>query len=324
MHISSGTLDSLAHVLNVDQIDVFIGAASFEDRCMSIWTSLDSVDIRRSIITVNRTFDAVVRERQSWFAQQKRHQVEFLDVFTHNPVRSLLNIEDSVSNALRSIPRYVLVDITSFTREALLMLLRVLHERLLPESRVDLVYATADRYSTDSNSDHSRWLSDGIRDIRPVLGYPGLTVPSRETHMIVMVGFEDERALEMILACEPRHVSLGVCDPTQPDATPHQSANLESLARLRSVLPDVNEFRFRGYSVADTEEALAGQAGEYADCNIVIAPMNTKISTVGAAVFALRNESIQLCYAAPYFYNFDHYSSPGDKYHLFTVFPVTG
>lgn len=324
MQISSGTLDSLVRALNAQQIDLFIGAASFEDRCMSIWTSLDSVVINRSIITVNRTFDAVVRERQSWFAQQKRHQVDFLDVFTHNPVRSLLNIEDAVDNGLRSNPRYVLVDITSFTREALLMLLRVLHERIGPEDRVDLVYATADQYSTDSSSAHARWLSDGIRDIRPVLGYPGVMVPSRETHMIVMVGFEDERALEMIRACEPTHVSLGVCDPSQPDTTPHQSANLESLTRLRSVLADVDEFKFRGYSVADTEAALVEQADKHADCNIVIAPMNTKISTVGAAVYALRDESIQLCYAAPYFYNFDHYSSPGDRYHLFTVFPVTG
>lgn len=323
MLIHSGMLDSLADRLDSVEIDLFIGAASFEERCTSIRASLSLIEIKHSIIAVNRTFDAVVRERRSWFAQEMGHGGEFLDVFTHDPVRSLLNIEDSVGNALRSEPRYVLVDITSFTRESLLMLLHVVNERRVKGSTVDLVYATANRYSTDSTSDDSRWLSDGIRDIRPVLGYPGLMVPSRETHMIVMVGFEDERALELIRACEPTHVSLGVCDPTQPDTSPHQNANLESLNRLRSVLADVNEFSFQGYSVVGTETALAKQVRMYSDCNIVIAPMNTKISTVGAAIYALRNESVQLCYAAPYFYNFDHYSSPGEKYHLFTVPSVT-
>lgn len=319
MQIKSGTLVTLGERLNSDQVDLFIGSVSFESRCMSVRANLGSVNVKNSIIAVNRTFDAVMRDHERWFACRMGQQGQFLEVFTHDPVRSLLGIEQAVGSALSSEPRYVVVDITSFTRESLLMLVRVLNKRRTPSTKVDFVYATAEQYSTDSGSDTSRWLSDGIRDIRPVLGYPGIMVPSRDTHMIVMVGFEDERALQLIRACEPTRVSLGVCDPTQPDTFPHQNANVGSLTRLRSVLADVNEFTFRGYSVTGTEEALLEQAGKYSDCNIVIAPMNTKISTVGAAILALRHESIQLCYAAPYFYNFDHYSSPGDKYHLFSV-----
>ena len=319
MQIKSGTLVTLAEELNADQVDLFIGSVSFENRCTSIRANLESVEIKNSIIAVNRTFDAVMRDHESWFACQMGQQGEFLDVFTHDPVRSLLGIQQVIGNALSSEPRYILVDITSFTSESLLMLLRVLNKRRMPSSKVDFVYASAGQYSTDSRSDASRWLSDGIREIRPVLGYPGIMVPSHDTHMIVMVGIEDERALQLIRACEPRYVSLGVCDPTQPDTSPHQNANVGSLTRLRSVLANVSEFSFRGYSVTGTEEGLLEQAGRYSDCNVVIAPMNTKISTVGAAILALRHESIQLCYAAPYFYNFDHYSSLGDKYHLFSV-----
>ena len=319
MQIKSGTLVTLAEGLNADQVDLFIGSVSFDNRCTSIRANLGSVEIKNSIIAVNRTFDAVMRDHESWFACQMGQQGEFLDVFIHDPVRSLLGIQRAVGNALSSEPRYILVDITSFTSESLLMLVRVLNKQRMPSSKVDFVYARAEQYSTDSKSDASRWLSDGIRDIRPVLGYPGTMVPSHDTHMIVMVGFEDERALQLIRACEPTHVSLGTCDPTQPDTSPHQNANVGSLARLRSVLADVNEFTFRGYSVTGTEEALLEQADRYSDCNVVIAPMSTKISTAAAAILALRHESFQLCYAAPYFYNFDHYSSLGDRYHLFSV-----
>ena len=50
--------------------------------------------------------------------------------------------------------------------------------------------------------------------------------------------------------------------------------------------------------------------------NTVIAPLNTKISTIGADLAALENENIQLAYAKPNIYNVDGYSIPNEFIYL--------
>ena len=53
--------------------------------------------------------------------------------------------------------------------------------------------------------------------------------------------------------------------------------------------------------------------------NALIAPMNTKISTVGAALLAMEDDTIQLCYATAHQYNEKGYSTPGQECYYFNV-----
>ena len=68
-----------------------------------------------------------------------------------------------------------------------------------------------------------------------------------------------------------------------------------------------------------TLEELRRQVAVVPGHNVLIAPMNTKISTVGAALLAMEDESIQLCYATAHKYNMTHYSTPGDECYYFSV-----
>ena len=319
MKVSVGKLTDLHNKLGSARVDLFIGSVSFEDRCRSVLQHMEPQRIGRALLAVNGTFGAWLGENRRWFETVLGNRFEWLEVFSHDPVSSLLHVEQALSTAFQSGPRSVVVDITTFTRESLIMLIRMLNTFRGSDTEITFVYATARQYSFGSEDESERWLSSGVRDIRPVLGFSGIMRPSRDTHMIVMVGFEDERALELIRACEPTYVSLGVCDPRQPGTQSHQATNERRLSRLLSVLPSVHKFHFLGYDAVATTEALASQIKIYRDCNVVIAPMNTKISTVGAALLALCEESVQLCYAAPYFYNFDHYSLPGEDYYSFSL-----
>jgi hypothetical protein len=47
--------------------------------------------------------------------------------------------------------------------------------------------------------------------------------------------------------------------------------------------------------------------------------MNTKISTVGAALAAIKQESIQLCYAQANIYNVERYSAVSDEVFIFEL-----
>ena len=47
--------------------------------------------------------------------------------------------------------------------------------------------------------------------------------------------------------------------------------------------------------------------------------MNTKISTLGTAMSAMKNEEVQVCYAEVQQYNYHNYSIPKDYYYLFQL-----
>lgn len=164
-----------------------------------------------------------------------------------------------------------------------------------------------------------KWLSKGLKQVRTVLGYPGILSPSKRSHLIVLVGFEDERAVELIRECEPSMVSLGKGDASEEGTAPHQEANTYSFNRIKHLVGEVNCFEFKAYDAVATMTALREQAQLHADCNVTIAPMNTKISTLGAALLALEDERIQLCYAPPNIYNASKYSLPDDDYYMFEL-----
>ena len=138
-------------------------------------------------------------------------------------------------------------------------------------------------------------------------------VPARRLHLVVLVGFEVERARLLIDACEPDVISLGSGRATATDSNKaHLPRNTDSLRQLSVLYPNYRKFEFSSVDPADTEEALAEQVAQVPDHNTIVAPMSTKLSTIGAALFALHNREVQLCYAPAITYNTPAYSSAHD------------
>jgi hypothetical protein len=54
--------------------------------------------------------------------------------------------------------------------------------------------------------------------------------------------------------------------------------------------------------------------------NIVITPLNNKLSTISTALVALENIKVQLCYLRAHEYNYKGYSSPSDDCFLVKMF----
>jgi hypothetical protein len=62
-----------------------------------------------------------------------------------------------------------------------------------------------------------------------------------------------------------------------------------------------------------TKKSLEDYLKETSEWNTVICPLNTKLSTVGAALFCIEHQDAQLCYAQPIEYNYNGYASAGDS-----------
>lgn len=98
---------------------------------------------------------------------------------------------------------HIVIDITAFTREILLILLRIITIPFVSDKAdITLVYMPAKCYQKD-------WLTKGVRDIRPVLGYSGLLSPSKKSLLVILTGFEEERIHTIINAFEPSNILLG-------------------------------------------------------------------------------------------------------------------
>ncbi|UYN93140.1 MAG: hypothetical protein KIT25_13795 [Enhydrobacter sp.] len=219
---------------------------------------------------------------------------------------------DQLAKGLEDSHGDVLVDITSFTHEALLILMRVLKERLGQHQKAYVAYNPAKSYG-DVASGETPWLSRGLKAIRSVLGYPGNVVPGRPLHLLVMAGYEPDRAARIIDAYQPRVLSLGNgAEDSSVDERMHE-LNKFFVGGLKASQPSFQEFTFSCLNPELACNALVDAISKQKRHNVVVAPMNTKLSTIGAALAALRDPTIQLCYSVPEYYNVSNYSLPSDR-----------
>ena len=71
-------------------------------------------------------------------------------------------------------------------------------------------------------------------------------------------------------------------------------------------------FKFSCSDVEKTADILRKITQNKED-NFLIAPLNTKLSTVAVGLVALNNPAIQVCYAIPEVYNIKNYSEPSNN-----------
>jgi len=128
---------------------------------------------------------------------------------------------------------------------------------------------------------------------------------------VIMIGFEIDRASTIIETYEPAEVVLGrgaASDSISDDLYQRNKAFFEDLQRQF----DVHQtFEFSARDPLQTAIDLEREIHLDHDFNVIVAPLNTKLSTLGAGVYALRHKEIQVCYAPAMEYNEETYSTPG-------------
>lgn len=313
-----GTLAELAQRVD-STVDVFICSASFEERCLSIARSLDRDRIGHVVIFRNQRFMSTVEENATRLQERFAGKESVLVVDSGDPVLTTKNIVAAIAQCRELGAKRILIDITTFTHETLLILFRVCDAAFDSSCVVEFLYATAKEYSI-GDPPGAKWLSKGIREVRSVMGYPGGFVPSRGTHLIVLAGFEAYRALSLVRELEPSLVSIGYGDRAERSTTPHQDTNERNVERIqdliRNLVGRVEEFVFSCYDSFAAERAIRSAVGSRGAYNTILAPMNTKLSTLGAGRVALTDESVQICYAQADIYNCENYSEPGTEFYF--------
>ncbi|MCM1304216.1 MAG: hypothetical protein NC305_14245 [Lachnospiraceae bacterium] len=301
--------------------DLIICCCSFEKRCLSFLQNIDLCKIKKGLVFYNKDCIEHLEDNKRVLEHILGKKGIFKELLHSDPLFSA----DQMNSALNEIAAQqkidsILLDITTFTHESLLMIIRLLHLRY-PSTDIVCVYSNAQEYS--SNQDvKEKWLSKGIVEIRSVLGYAGSMLPAKRTHLMLIVGYEYERATSIINELEPNMISLGFGKSDNATTQKNQDANEHYtwlVKRMATNYVDIDCFEIKCNDPFATKRMIIEKCKQFENTNILIVPLNNKISTIGVAMAAMDNEDIQVCYAPAQIYNYNNYSEPGDSCYLFTL-----
>lgn len=302
--------------------DLFICFNSFEERCTSI----------ASHIPIDKFAAALILTNEMHLENEEENLQKLTSIFSekgtvvHLDLSSPLDIADKIiaqlnENNLALGKKRVFVDITTFTHETLLILFAIFKEKY-SEAEVICGYNNAKEYSSDKKDIESKWLSRGIGKVRSVLGYPGNLKPSQDNLLMVIVGYEYERAARIIDAISPDYLSIGYNIENNATTEKDRDANMgyaRLLKNMAAYFEQTMDFVVPSNNPYAAFEAIRKKLDTIGNkINITIVPMNNKLSTLGVALIGLTNPEIQICYAPALIYNTSSYSIPGDTCYLFS------
>jgi hypothetical protein len=295
-------------------VDLFITSASFESRCRSVADSLAVLQIGRVIVAENEHKARYISDHGDHLRARFGAATVPVALDPADPVATADALWTGLKSALPGHPANVLVDITTFTHESLLILTKLLVLQRAMIRSLTFLYASAAEYSFGSDDDQ-KWLSRGVSEVRSVLGFAGEMLPSRRQHLIILVGFEHERAAELIKTYEPSVISLGHGRAGTATSDKHEAANRHFhrlVEATAATYGEVRTFDFACNNPVDAQHSIEKQVRSVRGLNAVVAPMNTKLSTLGAVLAAQSDATMQVCYARATQYNYKSYSLPGD------------
>jgi hypothetical protein len=266
-----------------------------------------------------------------WNASNEKNITEFKKLAGTNGIvigdnaTSVMEVSDRLIEFIRPLienhKNSLVIDITSLSHELLVVMLGILHSLQIMKT-VTLLYVGASEYSFNAPGE-AVWLSRGVRSIRSILGFPGTMLPSKKLHLVILAGFEVERASEVIIRYEPASMSIGLGEREQSVSEAHHVKNKLFFDRLNQFVKEqdvyneeIHHFEFSCVDPLLTKSQLLSHIDSLktlGDKNIVICPLNTKLSTVGVVLAAIEHPEIQICYAEPEEYNTEGYSKPGTE-----------
>lgn len=300
-------LNSLDPVV-VEQTEVFIGCASFEDRCLGALSLLSPrYRFAHSYLFI---YDDLNEARQhnvkAMTESLQRHgPLSIVEASEENPLRSIAELMTQVrSLALKSEAR-VTLDVSTFTKRHLMLLLHALDDTGMWES-LRLLYTEPKDYGVDMYLP----MTTGIREVAPIPGFTNLRPPDKPVLLVIMLGYEGDRAMALFQTIEPNETVLLV---PRPAYRPEWEGRTEELnSQLVSLLGQ------DAIAYADSRDPLKvktvlgsilGSRYPTRDWTGLVSPLGTKPQTVGLYAFWRENrDSCAVIYAQPLRHNERYYT----------------
>lgn len=296
---------------NID--DIFMGCASFEDRTTAVVNRLSpKYKISNSFIfKYSETNRTAIRDQN--FESLKniliRHSENVFPIICdhHSPLDGIFKIRDLSSNrGITLQDRNITIDITTFTKQYLLVLLKFL-EQQKPRS-IRLFYTEPEDYAVKWNKP----LSYGLIDIVSIPSYGGHFYLEKETLLILMLGYEGDRAYGLWERFTPHKTIILIGRPSFRNAWEGrvEEFNKKLISNLPKdsiiYIPTLDPFKVSSkldYLIESHVEAF----------NISISSLGPKPQVVGCYLSARKYPDVQIAYAIPKLHEEEYFSKRTGK-----------
>lgn len=302
-----GTCDSL-----------FIVCASYEERTTAGMNRLSS-DYRTENAVICRS--AEYKDKggaQQYFRKIRNHlqscsESEPIELVfgVEEPIHFARELDRQLSYMKGALPpRAVTIDITTFPRQELLMLLKLL-DNYPDRGDIRLLYAEPQKYASEKRNEPKGWLTRGVRSVHAVPGFCGIQFPQLAKLLVIILGHEGERTHITLRRHQPDKVIF----VGQGDEQYHEG--LKNIAEVENQNM-IGEFgakcfwpsRLPARGVLETKQEIERIFQQYGDThNIFIAPNGTKLQLIGTYLATRNLVELQLTYASPALYNWKNYST---------------
>lgn len=308
---------------HLGEIDLLLLSSGFEERSKTFSNYISSSKPKNVIIFHLSENYALAEENFNLIAKQYNEitKIEYPKNDSFNSFYIFYEkIKDTINEkSIKGKKLKVVIDSTGFSREILLILIKVLTRPIfLNLLDITFIHTPVENYSDEDGF----WLTKGVREIRPIFGYSGNMTPSKKLLLVVFNGFEDERTEIIIETFEPNKLILA-----NPSKAGSINDNLKEIVDIKydkikrkfnNLL--IEEIEFSCKELKSTIKLLDGIFKRYSnDYNIAISPLNNKISTIAIAIASIKNEDIQVCYASANQYNIHKKLSPSEYFLVYNL-----
>jgi len=289
--------------------DIFVACASFEDRCLGTLRKFQDYTCRYAYLIEYEHPDPR-RERNLKAIEGIMKGIcpsERVIASEGDPAPAVAKLSQEIQRRRPSCDGVITIDISTFTKRHLLLLLKSVDDLGMWDS-LRLFYTEPKDYVADLYLQ----MSTGVRQINPVPGFINSESLSKPLLLVILLGYERDRAMALFNALEPNETVLIVPSPPYhaewKGRTEEMNRDLialigqEKLNYAHSLDPDV---------VRGDLSRLLGQHGQYALCDwhCCIAPLANKPQTVGLYLFWRENPGrFSIIYAQPLKHNEPFYS----------------
>jgi len=279
--------------------DLFICCASFEERCLSSTARMGTDFLTKFaiIFTVEEQLYKKQVEHNMFRLQTELRKKATEGIFViscqrENPTEGINQLEDVLRQCKLKTDGgpFITVDISGFTK---IYLLELLHYLAVDKGLgIPRLLHTTQRYLPTK-------LTRGIQQITTIPNFFGDPSWDKKTALVLLLGFEPERALAVWKQFNPARTIALITNPPRYgnlDYLKYARQNNASLlaqpsVEVRDVPPD------NPYAIKNVLEAIHEETKD--SFNMVIGPFGTKPQVVGAFLFYLEHRKAQVVYSFP-------------------------
>ena len=283
----------------------YIACSSFEERCLGVPKLLSETSRFRNAYNFKYDEPSEKRDRNLEKLEsllETKGNVECILTLKNRPLPSMKEIFKKLKLALKeksSAPASVVLDISTFTKCHLLLLLKIIDDLEL-WGGLRIFYTEPKQYITDLYLP----LSIGIQSITPISGFISNSSPNLPLLLLIFLGYEGDRASAIYENLDPEETLLVVPKPAYHDEWEGRTEEMN-----RALIRTVGEGKITYADSIDPFKVASQLEGLQKEFNTrkwkwVIVPLGTKPQALGTYFFWRRYpNAFSIVYAQPFKHN---------------------